>query len=432
MATALQIENLSKEYRLGSIGHGALYMDLKSWWCRLRGKEDPNTPLYTGVRGNGGARTFWALKGVSLSAEQGKVLGIIGRNGAGKSTLLKIISRITAPTIGEVKIKGRVASLLEVGTGFHPELTGAENVFLNGAILGMTKAEVKSKFDEIVDFSGVGRFIDTPVKRYSSGMYVRLAFAVGAHLEPEILLVDEVLAVGDAGFQKKCLGKMDEVSREGRTVLFVSHNLDAVSTLCDRVIWLDEGQIFLDGPAQEVVSRYLETLLSSGQGERKAAAAKNKIFFLKQFFPVDDAHRPLPFITRGADLKLQLKYGCKPEIAPAKVLVNIMFGHARVNNLISCPCEFKGQELMNQTLEGNLFCKIPSFPLVPGIYEIRIAVLVNELLVDKVTGLIRVAEDQENGSRSSSGQQGVGRKTDMKRLRGNFWVDYEWSLSPED
>ena len=227
MSTVLQIANLSKQYRLGVIGHGTLYRDIQSRWCRFRGKEDPNLPLYVGTGSNGRPRNIWALKGVSLEAGQGKVLGIIGRNGAGKSTLLKIISRITAPTTGEVRIKGRIASLLEVGTGFHPELTGRENIFLNGAILGMTKAEVGRKFDEIVDFSGIEKFIDTPVKRYSSGMYVRLAFAVAAHLEPEILLVDEVLAVGDAEFQKKCLGKMDEVTKQGRTVLFVSHNMDA-------------------------------------------------------------------------------------------------------------------------------------------------------------------------------------------------------------
>jgi ABC-type polysaccharide/polyol phosphate transport system ATPase subunit len=426
MATALKIENLAKEYRLGSIGHGALYMDLKSWWCRLRGQEDPNSPLDRGAGGHGGDRNFWALKGITLEAEQGKVLGIIGRNGAGKSTLLKIISRITAPTQGIVKIRGRVASLLEVGTGFHPELTGRENVFLNGAILGMSKAELQSKFDEIVDFSGVGRFIDTPVKRYSSGMYVRLAFAVGAHLEPEILLVDEVLAVGDVGFQKKCLGKMDEVTKQGRTVLFVSHNMEAVSSLCERVVWLDDGKITMDGSTQEVVSSYLEALLSKGQEERKDAGGENKIFSFKQFFPVNGADQPMTLVRLGDDLKLQLRYTCTPEIASATVLVNVVFGHSRAANLISCPCEFRGEQLINQALEGSLFCKIPSFPLVPGIYEIRVAALVNELLVDKVAGLIQVTENPEHEVRA--GGQEMGRKLDLERLRGTFWVDYEWSL----
>src|SRR5438132_2960860 len=201
---------------------------------------------------------FWALKDVSFEVQRGEVVGIIGRNGAGKSTLLKILSRITEPTTGKVRIKGRIASLLEVGTGFHPELTGRENIFLNGAILGMTKAEIKSKFDEIIAFAETEKFLDTPVKRYSSGMYVRLAFAVAAHLEPEILIVDEVLAVGDAEFQKKCLGKMEEVSKGGRTVLFVSHNMQSISTLTTRTFLLDRGQIAAQGPTREVITHYLE------------------------------------------------------------------------------------------------------------------------------------------------------------------------------
>ena len=303
MATALQIENLSKEYRLGGIGHGAALSGPQQLVVPPPGQRGPQRPPgREEPAATDGARDFWALKGVTLEVEQGKVLGIIGRNGAGKSTLLKIISRITAPTPGMVRIKGRVASLLEVGTGFHPELTGRENVFLNGAILGMTKAEVRSKFDEIVDFSGVGKFIDTPVKRYSSGMYVRLAFAVGAHLEPEILLVDEVLAVGDAGFQKKCLGKMDEVTKQGRTVLFVSHNLDAVSTLCDRVIWLDEGEIFLDGPPQEVVPRYCDAMMSLGAQERDEDKLEDKPFYFKKFYPADEQGNPLQSVRSGADL----------------------------------------------------------------------------------------------------------------------------------
>ena len=256
MSTVISIENVSKSYRLGTIGSGTLREDLQSWWHRKRGLPDPNLRLdqsHLPVEGH----TLWALQDVSLQVDQGEVLGIIGRNGAGKSTLLKILSRVTAPTSGRIRVKGRVASLLEVGTGFHPELTGRENIFLNGAILGMTKAEVARKFDEIVAFSEIEQFIDTPVKRYSSGMYVRLAFAVAAHLEPEILVVDEVLAVGDAAFQKKCLGKMGDVAGEGRTVLFVSHNMIAVQSLCRRAIWLKRGEVVGDGPSAEVVSRYL-------------------------------------------------------------------------------------------------------------------------------------------------------------------------------
>lgn len=254
--TAIKVEHLSKEYRLGTINHGVLYRDLQSWSAKLLGKEDPNSKI-AGAGTRVQNSTFTALDNVSFEVRQGDVLGIIGRNGAGKSTLLKIISRITAPTTGVIKIRGRVASLLEVGTGFHPELTGRENIFLNGAILGMIKKEIHRKFDEIVDFAEIENFIDTPVKRYSSGMYVRLAFAVAAHLEPEILILDEVLAVGDAQFQKKCLGKMDGISKEGRTVLFVSHNMQAIQTMCNKVVLLNGGKIARQGDAQHVVNEYL-------------------------------------------------------------------------------------------------------------------------------------------------------------------------------
>ncbi|MBI3519743.1 MAG: ABC transporter ATP-binding protein [Bacteroidetes bacterium] len=255
----IKVENVSKQYRLGSVGTGTISHDLNRWWAKVRGKEDPFLKI-----GEANDRTkraasdlVWALKDINFEVKQGEVLGIIGRNGAGKSTLLKILSRVTAPTLGNIKAKGRIASLLEVGTGFHPELTGRENIFLNGAILGMSKQEIKSKFDEIVSFSGVERYIDTPVKRYSSGMYVRLAFAVAAHLEPEILIVDEVLAVGDAEFQKKCLGKMKDVSGQGRTVLFVSHNMAAVKSLCTQGIILRNGILDFSGDAENACSNYL-------------------------------------------------------------------------------------------------------------------------------------------------------------------------------
>ncbi|PWR70707.1 ABC transporter ATP-binding protein [Methanospirillum lacunae] len=254
----IQIKNLSKQYRLGVISHGLLSKDLQSKWARFLGRDDPNTKVNSELLGfkTGSNEQFWALKDISFEVRKGDILGIIGRNGAGKSTLLKILSRVTAPTSGKINVKGRIASLLEVGTGFHPELTGRENIFLNGAILGMTKNEINSKFDEIVSFSGVDKFIDTPVKRYSSGMYVRLAFAVAAHMEPEILVVDEVLAVGDADFQKKCLGKMQEISKGGRTVLFVSHNMPMISSLCNECILLDSGKIKLIGHTSDVIASY--------------------------------------------------------------------------------------------------------------------------------------------------------------------------------
>lgn len=264
--TVIKVENLSKQYRLGTVSTGTLSHDLNRWWHRVRSKEDPYLKIgETNDRTQKSSSDYvWALKDINFEVKQGEVLGIIGRNGAGKSTLLKILSRTTAPTTGSVKIKGRAASLLEVGTGFHPELTGRENIFLNGAILGMTKKEIAGKFDEIVHFAGVERYIDTPVKRYSSGMYVRLAFAVAAHLEPEILIVDEVLAVGDSEFQKKALGKMKDVSgREGRTVLFVSHNMEAVQNLCTHAILMADGQLVSDGAVQDVIFQYMKGFIST-------------------------------------------------------------------------------------------------------------------------------------------------------------------------
>jgi len=266
MALAIKVENLSKAYQLGEIGTGTISRDLERWFARLRGKEDPF--LVIGETNNraskGTSDIVWSLKDVNFEITQGDAVGIIGRNGAGKSTLLKILSRITSPTTGEISVKGRIASLLEVGTGFHPELTGRENIFLNGAILGMRKKEIGRKFDEIVDFAGVERYIDTPVKRYSSGMYVRLAFAVAANLESEILIVDEVLAVGDAEFQEKCLGKMQNVSEaEGRTVLFVSHNMGAVMNLCQKAILIKNGMIDKLGDTSAIISHYRQTILNN-------------------------------------------------------------------------------------------------------------------------------------------------------------------------
>lgn len=258
---AIKVENLGKLYRLGEVSTGTLSQDLKRWWAVTRGKEDPFAKVgETNDRTQKGESDYvWALKDVSFEVKEGEVLGIIGRNGAGKSTLLKLLSKVTQPTTGNIKIKGRIASLLEVGTGFHPDLTGRENVFLNGAILGMTRREIQKKFDEIVDFAGVERYIDTPVKRYSSGMYVRLAFAVAAFLEPEILIIDEVLAVGDAEFQKKCLGRMKDVSvNDGRTVLFVSHNMAAIQKLCTRGAFFSSGRLDLTGNIDHIVNTYLQ------------------------------------------------------------------------------------------------------------------------------------------------------------------------------
>lgn len=260
MSTVIKVEGLGKQYRLGEVGTGTLSHDLNRWWARIRGKDDPFAKVgESNDRAlKGESEYVWALKDINFEVKAGEVLGIIGRNGAGKSTLLKILSKVTKPSTGRILTKGRIASLLEVGTGFHPEMTGRDNIFLNGAIMGMGKAEIRKKFDEIVDFAGVERYIDTPVKRYSSGMYVRLAFAVAAYLEPEILIVDEVLAVGDSEFQEKCLGKMKDVSvNEGRTVLFVSHDMNAVSNLTNNCMLLVNGKIDTIGKTDQIINSYL-------------------------------------------------------------------------------------------------------------------------------------------------------------------------------
>lgn len=265
MRPVIKVDDVSKLYKLGEIGTGTLTHDLQRWYSKVRGKEDPFAVIGTENDRTSKDSTgyAWALNDISFQVNEGDVLGIIGRNGAGKSTLLKILSRVTLPSTGYVDVKGRIASLLEVGTGFHPELTGRENIFLNGAILGMRKTEIKRKFDEIVEFSGVSKYVDTPVKRYSSGMYVRLAFAVAAHLESEILIVDEVLAVGDIEFQRKCLGKMGDLSRSGRTVLFVSHNLTAVQELCTTAIMLRNGRLVEEGKVADIIKSYQNNIKSA-------------------------------------------------------------------------------------------------------------------------------------------------------------------------
>lgn len=307
MSIILNADNISKQYRLGSVGTGTLGHDLKRWWYNVQGKEDPFLTV-GGVNDRSAKATedyIWALRNVSFDVNQGEVLGIIGKNGAGKSTLLKILSRVTSPTTGNIKTKGRIASLLEVGTGFHGELSGRENIFMNGAVLGMTKTEIKRKLDEIIDFSGCEMYIDTPVKRYSSGMMVRLGFAVAAHLEPEILVVDEVLAVGDAEFQKKAIGKMQDLSQgQGRTVLFVSHNMAAVENLCSRIVLLENGGITFEGDVKECINFYLNNKNYDGVNPdcKKTGARKigvEKVIFLtdsRKSFPVTGENLTIEFI----------------------------------------------------------------------------------------------------------------------------------------
>lgn len=315
---AIKVENISKLYKLGQVGTGTLQQDIKRWWWKTSGKGDPFAKIgeVNDRTSKGNSDYVWALKDINFEVEKGKVLGIIGKNGAGKSTLLKILSKTTSPTSGSIKINGRIASLLEVGTGFHPELTGRENIYLNGAILGMTKREIRSKFDEIVDFSGVERYIDTPVKRYSSGMYVRLAFAVAAHLEPEILIVDEVLAVGDAEFQKKCLGKMKDVSvNDGRTVLFVSHNMAAVKQLCTQGIVMQNGTISYLGEALDSILFYQKDQSSADKyifEENKKVIGNSKIKILK--FKIIPRQGNILNISSGVKVKMSF-YNNVPDVA---------------------------------------------------------------------------------------------------------------------
>jgi lipopolysaccharide transport system ATP-binding protein len=321
---AIKVEGIGKQYRLGEVGTGTVTHDLNRWWHKVRGKEDPYLKIgeANDRSKKGNSDLVWALQDISFEVEQGEVLGIIGKNGAGKSTLLKILSRVTSPTTGSIKTKGRLASLLEVGTGFHPELSGRENIFLNGAILGMTKKEITSKFDEIVDFSGVERYIDTPVKRYSSGMYVRLAFGVAAHLEPEILVVDEVLAVGDAEFQKKCIGKMKSVSGEGRTVLFVSHNIDAVNTLCTKAIYLKNGLMKFSGDTRSAISEYL----NSDSGKQNIEDYKLSGTLRNAVIKAVNLHTDQEFIDFRKNVTMDIEIFSKEEIANAQI--NVGFNNA--------------------------------------------------------------------------------------------------------
>ncbi|MBR1766564.1 MAG: ABC transporter ATP-binding protein [Bacteroidales bacterium] len=308
MATAIEFSNISKIYRLGMVSTGTLAHDLKRWWTmNIRHQEDPFLTIgETNDRSTKGESEYvWALKDIDFKVEQGDVVGIIGKNGAGKSTLLKILSKVTAPTTGTIRARGRIGSLLEVGTGFHPEMTGRENIYMNGAILGMKKDEISRKLDEIIDFSGCERYIDTPVKRYSSGMMVRLGFAVAAHLDPEILVVDEVLAVGDAEFQKKAIGKMQDVSHgEGRTVLFVSHNMDSIRQLCNNCILIENGSIIMNGETSDVILHYLEhnqkTLLDRYDTQCESKISANGIELLELKI-VDKAKNDYNGIIRVTD-----------------------------------------------------------------------------------------------------------------------------------
>ena len=367
--TIIKLDNISKQYRLGVVGTGTLSHDLNRLFAKMMGKADPTLKIGSkntldSVEG----QYVWALKDINLEVKSGEVLGIIGKNGAGKSTLLKLLSRVTSPTTGEIKVKGRIASLLEVGTGFHPELTGKENIYLNGAILGMSKREIDSKYEEIITFSGVKKYADTPVKRYSSGMYVRLAFAVAAHLEPEILIIDEVLAVGDAEFQKKAIGKMKAVSQSGRTVLFVSHNLTAVEQLCTKGVLMMNGTIVQTGEVHDIVTAYKKTSIDQDNLKRSGTRVieftdyevkdmngkKHNEFLLGEDFIVDVKAKAKEGIDI-TDLTLDIRND-----------VNEFIGHVtNADDLFHIKDVKKGEEVEIQVL-------VKSITFAPGTYYISL------------------------------------------------------------
>lgn len=372
MKTAIQVEGLSKQYRLGA-SQGAAYRTLRESLSQAASRYWGQMRRFRPARPNREATApdrFWAIDDVSFGVQPGEVVGIIGRNGAGKSTLLKILTRITEPTQGRASLRGRVGSLLEVGTGFHPELTGRENIYMNGSILGMHRHEIKRNFDKIVDFAEVERFIDTPVKRYSSGMHVRLAFAVAAHLNPEILIVDEVLAVGDAEFQKKCLGKMREVARAGRTVLFVSHNMATVEHLCTRSILLDRGRVSYDGAVPDAFSAYQQSIASDLSDEDLATLPRDPELqpVIRKLRFLDDTLRPTHSLATGEAMVIEIVYeATAPLVSP---YFGLRFETEHGVRVFWVQTRLQEKHFPDLPSKGSVLCRIPELPLLPGRYFI--------------------------------------------------------------
>ena len=364
----LEVDGVSKEYRLGMIGGGTLHGDLTSWFARVRGKEDPNVKI--GKEHLTHNQKFWALKDVSFGVERGDALAILGRNGAGKSTLLKLISRITAPTEGEIRIRGRVASLLEIGTGFHPELSGRDNVYLNGAILGMNRAETTSKLKEIIEFSEIEQFIDTPVKRYSSGMYVKLAFAVAAHLDPDVMICDEVLAVGDLAFQQKCLTKMADIARKGNTVLYVSHNMRTVSQLCNRGLYLENGHLTYDGTVERAMELYGGSSARSVSRNLDEVPRTRKRGETMRMLAIDFEETQSLEYDMDSTMVFNLK--CVAHIAEPRLRIRLI-----LQNSIATPIAMTQTEPF-EVKAGETFTRRVHFPLdgiAPGEYIIKMSLI---------------------------------------------------------
>jgi lipopolysaccharide transport system ATP-binding protein len=385
--TVIKIKHLYKEYRLGEYGYGSLHEDLSSWWARIRGKEDPNSLVTTVHSKDAENKHFLALNNITMDILEGDIIGIIGKNGAGKSTLLKIISRITSPTGGKIKIKGRIGSLLEVGTGFHPELTGRENVYLNGTILGMKKWEINKQFDEIVYFSGVEKFLDTPVKRYSSGMIVRLGFAVAAHLQTEILIIDEVLAVGDAEFQKKAINKMGDVrSQQGKTILFVSHNMASIENLCNKVVVLENGGIAKRGNTTEGLDYYLSSRLSTEENDNLLKIIDRKGNGFAKFVKIefkDSTNNKVNILKCGGNYQINTEIYCENNESIKNFMIGIAINDHRNNRVTVLSSDLTNQKFDN-FVSNNIKIKanINRLSLVPGLYSYNLFLKINNEISD--------------------------------------------------
>jgi lipopolysaccharide transport system ATP-binding protein len=436
---AIEAHGLGKRYR---IGERERYYTLRDSVAQvlaaplrwLRNGDQPSTsahvsalgPAPLAISGEPRSEFIWALKDISFEIRRGEVVGVIGRNGAGKSTLLKILSQITEPTVGEARIRGRVGSLLEVGTGFHPELTGRENIYLNGAILGMKKGEIEAKFDEIVSFAEIEKFLDTPVKHYSSGMYMRLAFSVAAHLEPEILLVDEVLAVGDVAFQNKCLGRMEKVAKEGRTVLFVSHNMAAIQNLCRKCILLDAGAISMNGESNETIERYLAKVQGREVPElssRTDREGNGIIRFLSILFLGRNDRVASTFLS-GESCEIKLSYKIEKRLSvTASIVVAVGVYDICGDCLFLCSNELTNEITRGWPLSGEVSCRIDQLPLTSGNYKINIFAAVNGEIADWVRDA--AAFEVQNADFFGSGR--------MPPLsHGHFLVSHSWSVSHHD
>ena len=377
MTLALSIENVSKRYRLGTFNSGSAAEDLRHWWAHtVMRKPVPETKVFQLDHGNRDGNDLWALRDVNFEVKQGEVIGVIGKNGSGKSTMLKVLSQITAPTSGRIKVNGRLASLLEVGTGFHGELTGRENIFLNGSILGMTPQEIRRRFDEIVDFSEIEEFIDTPVKRYSSGMFVRLAFAVAAHLETEIMVIDEVLAVGDVGFQRKCLGKMSDVSAAGRTVLFVSHRMDHITALCTRCVLLNRGRLIFDGDTRSAVQQYYGLFESDNNaaGERVKEKSWLGRIEITGAYLENSAGQKIEFIASGDQARFVVEMENKTNKEVKNLKVSLFLYTSDGVHLADLGIWESGAEPFTVKKRTALKIDIPKLPLNRGAYRYSVVV----------------------------------------------------------